>query len=44
MDKRKEYGSLQDPQQAEPVERCPRCGREVYGSEGGCLYCQTYNI
>ena len=29
-----------DPQEDRPVSRCPVCAREVYGSEGGCLYCQ----
>lgn len=35
-------GQFHDSQQEKPAGACPVCGREVYGSEGECLYCQTY--
>lgn len=36
------YVPFRDPQQVRPVKRCGRCGREVYGPAGECLYCQAY--
>lgn len=42
MRKRKDYIPFHDPQQEKPVGACWVCGREVYRSDGECLYCQTY--
>lgn len=42
--KQKDYVPFRDPQQDGPESRCPVCGREVYGPEGECLYCQAYGV
>ena len=39
---KKEYVPFRDPQQVMPRSRCRVCGREVYGPDGMCVYCQVY--
>lgn len=39
---KKEYVAFRDPQQTQAACRCSICGREVYGPEGICIYCQAY--
>ena len=31
-----------DPQQERPRRHCPRCGREIYGLHGRCIYCPRW--
>ncbi len=30
---------FEDPQARKPAARCLRCGREIYGQQGQCIYC-----
>ncbi len=33
---------FEDVQDQKPGAFCQRCGREIYGQEGQCLYCLRY--
>lgn len=35
---------FRDLQAQKPVAFCCRCGREIYGQEGQCLYCMRYTL
>ncbi len=33
---------FEDIQARKPTAYCPVCGREIYGQEGQCIYCQRF--